>query len=1022
MRVIFIILFTCYRIWGMAETPSLFFRHITTQNGLSHNNVNCILQDRHGFTWIGTNDGLSRFDGTTFRVFRHQPGSAQTISGNIIMDICEDGNGYLWIATADGGLSRYDRHAATDAQFIQYRHKPGDSTSIPVNSLNALLPDKKGHLWLATSGAGLLRFEIATGRFLKIDPSSRRTCTDICFDSNGIIWGGRQGGSYFKVDPVSLQEKSDPLYLNPYLKLPHVTITCLYLDQRKDIWMGSWDNAIYRFNNTTKAEEVLANGRNGLTLGEDEATSFGEDGSGNMWIGTKRSGLILLDPATGLYSRHYSSLSRKGALSSNSINCIYTDPQQNIWIGTDAGISFYAGAFKSFRQEYLPSLPGIYKELSVNDIMVMPDQSAWLATNAGIFMRHTSGFEYLPVSKEDTLLNVSGFFKDSNGQFYLGTDYSLFRFDPSNFNYGLLPNTSNDMVMKRIIASRIVSVEEDSINGKPALLVSPYGHYIAYYDLSSKRWISRGDSINQIISRFNLADNLIHKIYKDPKKRLWLATAKNGLAQWDRFSKQYRYHINDPSNPYSISNNHVYDMAAGVGGGLWVSTFGGGLNHFDPALNRFTYISNTPNLLEGICTDHNQRVWMIGNGQLHQYDPTEKQTRTYAFEEIESAGGVKGDIYSDQQGYLYAGGKGFYVRFHPDSIESTVSHPEVKLTDFTIFDNSFLHLKTDENQIRLDHTSNFFNIHFAAPWYKEKVYYQYMLEGVDPRWVDAGDQQVAPYTQLGGGRYRFKVRSTTVPGIWDEQATILDIIITPPFWQRWWFYLLLAVAAAGLIYLIYRYRINELLKRQEIRNRIARDLHDNMGSTLSSISIYSQVAKIYKEQQKTKELDDTLEKISGASGEMISEMNDIVWAINPRNDSMEKMLQRMESYARPLLKAGGMNFELNYPDELKHLNLNMEQRKNLYLVFKEVINNSVKYSGGSNLLVDISKSHQFLSMHIKDDGKGFDVQTQPVANLLTLSGNGLRNMQRRAAEMGGSLEITSAAGEGTRILFRFPLT
>ena len=225
----------------------------------------------------------------------------------------------------------------------------------------------------------------------------------------------------------------------------------------------------------------------------------------------------------------------------------------------------------------------------------------------------------------------------------------------------------------------------------------------------------------------------------------------------------------------------------------------------------------------------------------------------------------------------------------------------------------------------------------------------------------------------------------------------------------------------GIIYAAYQYRINELVKRQEIRNKIAQDLHDNMGSTLSSISVYSQVAKIYKQKDRQEELQNTLEKISNISGEMISEMNDIVWAINPRNDDMGKILQRMDSFAKPLLASQGIQFHFKYDPEVQHLHLEMTKRKNFYLIFKEAINNALKYSGAQQIWAEVSYSNQHVILNIKDQGKGFDMNAQKKEGSASLSGNGLQNMQMRAREMNGQLDLKSQPGTGTRIVLRFPI-
>ena len=219
----------------LAQQPSLYFKRLDRTNGLSNNKVNCILQDRRGFTWIGTDDGLNRYDGNNFLIFKNIPGESSSLSGNTITDIHEDKDGVLWIATADGGITRYDHRLAPEKKFRQFKHQPGDTTSIPVNIVNALQEDKNGDLWLATSGAAILRFDKKRERFIKPNQLGVWTINDLTSDGNGMLWAGREGGSILKVDPVTLKWSMDERYSNIYVDLPHVVVTKLFKDSRHNI-------------------------------------------------------------------------------------------------------------------------------------------------------------------------------------------------------------------------------------------------------------------------------------------------------------------------------------------------------------------------------------------------------------------------------------------------------------------------------------------------------------------------------------------------------------------------------------------------------------------------------------------------------------------------------------------------------------------------------------------------------------------------------------------------------------------
>ena len=1008
---------------AMAQQPVLYFKRMNKASGLSHNKVNCILQDRRGFTWIGTDDGLNRYDGQNYMIFKNTPGDPSTISGNTITDLHEDKEGILWIATADGGISRYDYRLPPEKKFLQYKHQPSDSSSIPVNIINSLEEDSKGNLWLATGGAAVIGFDKKKGKFLRPEKLGNGTIYDMTFDREGMIWAGREGGSILKVDPQTLEWKADERYANLYASLPHVVVTKLFRDSRHNIWFGSWDKAIYRHNALTGEEETFVNTPGDpFSFGVDEAIAFNEDRNGMIWIGGRYFGLYLFDQRLNRFYNYRHDPGKEGTLSDNRVNCIFIDRSGLVWLGTNNGLSIYNSSQQQFVQQFLPGRTE--KGLTIYDFFRQADGPLWIGTNQGIYIQEKNGaIIQKKLAYKGAALSVTKFFRDDSGNFFVGTDYTLFRLDPQNWSISALENTEKDEVMVKLIESRIVSIEMDELDGHPVLWTTPYGHFLSYYDLAEKKWYSRKDSVRNLLTRFGITDNLIRKVIRTSDGNIWLANAKQGITLLNRNGTGSKSFINNPAKPGTISNNNVFDLREDDKGNLWISTYGGGLNYFDTKKLEFEHYSSVNNLLEGISIDNSGNVWAITNGGLQKFHTRSKAFSYYELPDVEKTGGVKGYIYKDYAGRMYIAGNGYYIAFEPEKIGLQRSQPEVFLTDLSIFNKSFSHLLFNR-QVTLKHNQNFFTIHFAAPFYttSSPVQYSYMLEGVDQDWVLASPSfPQAQYTNLDGGEYVFRVRATATPGTWSEKVTTIQIRIIPPYWKRGWFYLALAIVIGAIAYAAYRYRINELLKRQAIRNKIAQDLHDNMGSTLSSISVYSQVAKIYNEKTRHQDLQQTLEKISNISGEMISEMNDIVWAINPRNDNMNTILQRMESFAKPLLASQDMQFHFTYEQSIKQLNLDMTRRKNFYLIFKEAVHNTLKYSGAKNLWVHISEKGQQLFLTLKDDGKGFDLSTIDTTTSASMGGNGLKNMRMRAEEIGGKLTMESHPGQGVIVNLQFPI-
>lgn len=317
-----------------------------------------------------------------------------------------------------------------------------------------------------------------------------------------------------------------------------------------------------------------------------------------------------------------------------------------------------------------------------------------------------------------------------------------------------------------------------------------------------------------------------------------------------------------------------------------------------------------------------------------------------------------------------------------------------------------IHLSYKENMI----TFNFAALNFSNSFLNQ---YSYKLEGFDGDWINCGQQQSATYTNLNGGSYIFRVKGANNDGIWNEAGTSVLLYVHPPFWKTWWFYLLCTFAIAGILYTFYKIRINQLIRLQSIRTRIARDLHDDIGSTLSSINMISSMAdQTALPEKKSNELFHT---IAAASGQAMDLMSDIVWSINPNNDRLEMIIIRMRQYASEILEAANISFTLEMNEEDNDVLLPLEIRKDFFLIFKEAINNLAKYSKADHVSIKLHFINGMVHLSIHDDGIGFD--PEEVSN-----GNGLKNMSARARQMKGAISISSKNPKGTRVDLKIPLT
>ena len=532
----------------------------------------------------------------------------------------------------------------------------------------------------------------------------------------------------------------------------------------------------------------------------------------------------------------------------------------------------------------------------------------------------------------------------------------------------------------------------------------------------------------------------IQQWWQDEGGIFWLATI-NGLYRFNPAEsvtknewKQWRHKQKDST---TISNDWLYTVcpdAAEPKRYLWLGTNGAGIDKFDmqsgKCVQHYSGADGLPNnVVYGILPDDAGNLWMSTNKGLSCFSPTTK-----TFQNFTSEDGLPGDEFNHfhfrklGNGRLLFGGVDGFTTFTPEEV--LVKQPPAPIVftglyisnkavdwrkDSTIIASPVGYAKT----VTLHPGQNMFTISFASLEYRsnKKKFYKYKLEGFDKAWTEPATKNEATYTNLSPGNYTFFVTGTNTDGVWNEKGISIEIIVLPWWYQTMLFKLMVACVVAGGLYGLYRYRLNQTIKLLNIRNRIAGDLHDEIGSTLSSISLFSEVAK-KSVNDTTTEAGEMLQQISKSTDNMMEAMDDIVWAINSKNDRFNEVLNRMRAFASEVLEAKNTALHFNADEKLNHLELNMEQRKNMFLIFKEAINNIAKYSNCNNVWVDISCSLRNFKLQVKDDGKGFATTGKETRSR---GGNGIISMRKRALDLNGKLIIESSEENGTMVRLEFRL-
>ncbi|HEY3386394.1 MAG TPA: triple tyrosine motif-containing protein, partial [Saprospiraceae bacterium] len=482
---------------------------------------------------------------------------------------------------------------------------------------------------------------------------------------------------------------------------------------------------------------------------------------------------------------------------------------------------------------------------------------------------------------------------------------------------------------------------------------------------------------------------------------------------------------------------------------LWIGTDGGGLNKLNISTGTFTHYSTSNgipnNVIYAVQSDVHNNLWLSTNLGLCRFDPVSEEVWSFTIED-----GLPGNEFNRMEygkgsdGRLYFAGVEGVISFDPEDFYRTSSSSPIVINRLKLSNKEVRYSAGISGELKGDY-------HLSAPLelsqqltfpYTERMItlgfslldftnpdgnkYRYKLEGFNEEWIDAGDLNEAVFTNLSPGTYKFMVSGCNSNNIWSDPAS-LQLIIRPPWWATWWFRSILFMLVAAGVYGFYQYRLQQAMKIQHLRNRIAADLHDEIGSTLSSISLAGTVIQ-HKLKGKYQEVDGLLNKINNNTQTMMEAMSDIVWAVNTRNDRFDQILHRMRAFAVEILEPKDVMVHFEVNPHVIPLLLDMQQRKNLYLIFKEVIHNAAKYAQSNNVWVNLNYTYGKLLMEVRDDGVGFEVDPIHNAKLTrntietfssSKGGNGIRNMFQRAVELKGKLEIQSSPGEGTKVSLAF---
>jgi ligand-binding sensor domain-containing protein/signal transduction histidine kinase len=1035
-------------VWHGASISAqhLPIRHYNVSEGLAHSEVTSILQDRKGYLWFGTFEGLSRFDGYSFTNYTTRDG----LDNLIVSAIAEDGQGRLWVGTLGGGIARLqdDANESVTQKHEQGTHAQKKFTSYkvdgPNNQVSKILFDTHGTLWCIVNeglyrapadAAGELKFE----RVAAYRAGSRNAAFS---DSRRRLWFGI-GGELIEIveERVTKYEYGSGIFQDRATKPGEIKrgqqdITGIAEDREGRLFFAN-RRGLFEF-----IEPASGVGAQGLwkisplpLLQDEQISSMIADPTGGLLIGTTRGLIRYKDGQQAMYRDEQ-------GLSGGNVQVLAQDREGNLWIGTEAN-----GVYKLSKE--------IIVSYTVAEGLPNPDVGQVFEDREGRIYALTGsdGLVEIVASRavpvpgtQNPPFNTIKVLLDSRDDWWVwsGGRNNLFRF------HGLKPQFKNG----------------EEITPDQGNQVSHWGHVSAIYeDRTGTVWISgiqgrgsiyRFDPSSRESSgfeRISIADELDRFVAEQARRRgqrpkdseiysVTRMTSDSSGALWfgtygelGRFANG-KLNIFEPAD--GLPETLVRALFVDSHGSLWVGLRYGGVSMTkDPTAEHPTFVNFSTRTglasdsVQSVTEDNFGRIY-IGTGRgLDQLDPATGSIRHFTTTDGLAGTWVRHCV-KDSSGNIWIATMSGLSRLNPQ-VERANNPPPVYLSRIRIAGEDLPLPETGAlrvPEISLPASSNNLLIEYVGISFQGEnvLRYQYKLEGVDQDWNAPTELRTVNYVRLPAGAYRFLVRAINQQGETSAQPAIMQFHILPPIWQRWWFVLLVVMAIGMSGLLLHRFRVRQIVAVEKIRRQVATDLHDDVGSGLAQIAILSEVAKRQAtsaagglltevaKRQATSAAGGLLTEVAELARSMRESMSEIVWAVDPRKDSLSDLVQRMRQTAFNLLEADGLPVQFHAPDdaELERVGLGPDKRRQLLLIFKETLTNVARHAQAQHIQVEIKLVGSDLHLRVQDDGRGFDLQNNA-------SGHGLHSLRQRAGELRAQLEITSVPGKGTTVELTMPL-
>lgn len=818
-----------------AQKQNIRFQHIDVTNGLSHNTVHAVFQDSRGFMWFGTEDGLNRYDGYNFKVFRPITGDSSSISDIFVNTIFEDSQKNLWIGTNNGGLNLYDRKTEKFIRF-QNNNRAGD---ISDNNIRVIFEDNQHRLWVGTKFRGLNLFVPEKKQFKNYFEQAIPYKDIRCIfqeKNSKKLWVGTNHNGLILFDPD--QEKIVKRYINnpnQNQSISNNEVNKIFVDSQNRFWVAT-RNGLNLFDPKTETfEHFFAQKDNLNSLPNNAITNILEDVLGNLWFSTG-GGLAMLPKTEDTFYQYTHNDANSESLSRNYILSMFLDKTNILWIGTsEGGLNKYdrhTQKFKHFKN--IPNNPNSLSFNTIRSLFAENEHTLWIGTlGEGIdkFNLNTGTFTHIKTGK-NKLSNgqISAILKDKSGDLWVGTwekgvNRITFTENDTIFSYYSIENgKSTGRTIQNIKQDRHGRIWVGTENGLE-LYVPQHDKFMLF----AKK--TQANDQNTIISNSIQSNAFV----EDRAGNFWIGTWEGltymKLSGDDNIpTAQYEIFYNDKNNAKSLSDNRIISLCLAGNDTLWIGTYGGGLNRMVRSGNTYHFNAYTTEhglangVIYGILIDQNGILWLSTNNGLSSFNPN-----TEKFKNFDVADGLQSNVFfwgaSAQLApnlMAFGGINGINI-FRPEDTKANPYKPEVAITKMQLF-NEDIHIEnagvleraiSETHEIMLNYNQNMISFEFAALHfsYPEDNKYKYMLEGLDKNWIEtSSERRFVSYTNLKHGEYTFKVKAANCDDVWADSSRKIKIVIKPPIWETWWFKTLGIIFFVGLLVGFYRWRVYQIKK------------------------------------------------------------------------------------------------------------------------------------------------------------------------------------------------------------------